>query len=97
MNKDMIEKMLLNNARKAIFDSIDNINDVDFLKKELKYQLRENFNLYNQLEEKNKLIDDVIKIIKKEYFVEYNGELIKKFLFDTPYEILEILERGKND
>ena len=52
--------------------------------------------LKKKLEAKNKIIDEVIEIIKKEYFVKYNGELVKRFLFDTPYEILEILERGKN-
>ncbi len=52
--------------------------------------------LKQQLKDKDKVIDEVIKIIKKEYFVEYNGKLVKRFLFDTPYKILEILEGSKN-
>ena len=58
--------------------------------------LEDYIDLKKQLEEKQKIIDDVIKIIKKECFVEYNGKFIERYISRTPYEILEVLERGNN-
>ena len=52
--------------------------------------------LKKQLEEKQKIIDDAIKIIKKECFIEDKGKFIERYISRTPYEILEVLERGKN-
>ena len=60
MNKEIIGKMLVDNARKAMLENVDKIDDVKFLQNELKEHLRKEFDLQQQFEEKNKVIDEIL-------------------------------------
>ena len=82
MNKDIIENIIVNNTRKAMLDSIDNIHDIDFLKRELKKHLREEFNLQNQLQEKNKIIDEMLNYGIFDCDCPLGSELGNKKMFD---------------
>ncbi len=46
---DIIKNLLVNTAKKSMLESIDGIDDIDFLKKELKEHLRSEFNLQQRI------------------------------------------------
>lgn len=96
MTKNFIANLLVNQNKKAMIDSIDNTDDIDFLKKELKKQLRENWdrqedkdNLINYLEDSIKLCQNDIKKLSENYNV-YSFEINDvKARLSTYQDILE--------
>ena len=98
MNKDIITNMLVSSARKTMLENVDSIDDIKFLQKELKEHLKKEFDLQNQLEEKDKAIDEIYNYCKS------NISECESEQSDDEWEccieelkgVLEILERGKN-
>lgn len=64
MNEDIIKNLIINNAKTSMLESIDGIDDIDFLKKELKEHLRNEFDLQQRIDNALEWIDRTIEIIK---------------------------------
>ena len=113
MNKeeiDNLEEYLKNNLPKikptipiSIYGSIDFDDLMDSIKQFKKVPttdelLRENKMLREQLEEKNKIIDEIYDKINDLYYGNFfsNEKPIKFSYTEIGKELLEILERGKN-
>ena len=107
MNKFIITNTLVNNSIKAMFDSIDNMDDINYLKKELKKHLRREFVLDSKLKEKSEIIDEAIDHLNEsiDYFLsekEIAENDVKVIHMRTIRErylkpVLKILERGKDE
>lgn len=107
MTKDFIANLLINKSKQTMIDSIDNTDDIDFLKKELKKQLRENWNRQEDKVNLIKYLEDKI------YSIQPKGTYINFFPADgydseedmiranVEYNVLKelqaILERIKNN
>lgn len=91
MNKEIIGKMLVDNARKAMLENVDKIDDVKFLQNELKEHLKKEFDLQQQFEEKD---------TAEEVFTIWLTDKFNKTQDTTYLDVLmkykKILERGKN-
>lgn len=90
MKKDFIANLLVNQSKKTMIDSIDNTDDIDFLKKELKKQLREN---WDRQEEKDNLIKDLELLI--EYVEGEDASRYDKIYAECARNILKNVRSGK--
>ena len=77
----LISSILKTSAREIIFEKLDDIYDIEFLKKGLKEHLRKEFNLEDQLEEINNKINEfrlyLVKVFNsKENNLQYIGIIV---------------------
>lgn len=56
--RNIIKNLLINNARKSMLESVDGIDDIDFLKKELKKSLRKEFDLQQRIDKAIEYIEN---------------------------------------
>lgn len=66
MTKDFIANLLVNQSKKTMIESIDNTDDIDFLKKELKKQLRENWDRQQDKDNLIKYLENKILLLKQQ-------------------------------
>lgn len=78
---NIIENLLVNNIKKSMLESIDGIDDIDFLKRELKEHLRKEFDLQQR-------IDKAIEYLNLSSPAHWGSE--------NELQLLSILEDDKN-
>ena len=85
-------KMLINNCRKAMLDSITAL-DKKTLQRELKSHLKLEFEYKDEIERLNNIINELEKLIeqysKNDYYYKYNGKYLKSEIINDLKELKE--------
>lgn len=102
MNREDIVKLFVTTSKKVMIESIDGIDDIKFLKEELKEYIRKNWDLKQEKENLIKYIEKVMKQIET-FFLDktateediYIANIFKQYSNKIYQDILERVNSGK--